>query len=337
MRGSSTSPRPQRLTIVLAPWCPHCVPLSVRNGERLAQRLGIPLRILDIDRRAQEVIADRMVRRYGDWSPDYLIPQVFLEWPDGRTEHVLTGFSERVPGPPRRGGTSSRAIGSERSRREVDGDDGSCLSPRPASHAGLPRRDLLPPLRPPHPGATGRKPTSRHVANPRLPLRCGVRYLLHRVDPARSHPRGAANVAGVERPAVPGPPVGPPARDSARPRARTGGRTVPRPAPGARGRAGRLLAGLPVPGTGRHRTPPVRLSTPWTSVPGLLHSAPDRQDMGLPRVQPPGEGRSPTSTLSRSRRRREPRDLRREGPPCGRSRPPSRDSTPRRRGPRGPP
>jgi len=97
MRGSSTSPRPQRLTIVLAPWCPHCVPLSVRNGERLAQRLGIPLRILDIDRRAQEVIADRMVRRYGDWSPDYLIPQVFLEWPDGRTEHVLTGFSERVP------------------------------------------------------------------------------------------------------------------------------------------------------------------------------------------------------------------------------------------------
>lgn len=34
---------------------------------------------------------------HGDASPDYLIPQVFLEWSDGRVEHLLTGFSEQVP------------------------------------------------------------------------------------------------------------------------------------------------------------------------------------------------------------------------------------------------
>ena len=89
--------RPQRLTVVLAPWCPHCVPLSVRNGRRLARRLGVPLRILDIDRRTQVTVADRLVREHGDPAPDYLIPQVFLEWSDGRVDHLLTGFSEQVP------------------------------------------------------------------------------------------------------------------------------------------------------------------------------------------------------------------------------------------------
>jgi len=88
---------PKRLTIVLAPWCPHCVPLSVTEGNRLARRLKIPLRLLDIDHAAQEREADRLVRRYGDSAPDYLIPQVFLEWSDGRVQHLLTGFSEEVP------------------------------------------------------------------------------------------------------------------------------------------------------------------------------------------------------------------------------------------------
>ncbi|HYB77739.1 MAG TPA: hypothetical protein VEE83_03540 [Thermoplasmata archaeon] len=37
-----------------------------------------------------------MVRLHGDASPDYLIPQVFLEWSDGRVDHLLTGFSEQV-------------------------------------------------------------------------------------------------------------------------------------------------------------------------------------------------------------------------------------------------
>ena len=88
--------RPRRLTVVLAQWCPHCVPLSVRKGRQFAKRLGIRFRTLDIDRRAQEKEADRLVRMYGDASPDYLIPQVFLEWSDGRVQHLLTGFSEQV-------------------------------------------------------------------------------------------------------------------------------------------------------------------------------------------------------------------------------------------------
>ena len=84
MAPRAAPPRAHRLTIVLAKWCPHCVPLSVTNGRRLAKLLGVPLRLLDIDRRSQVKTADRLVRLYGDDSPDYLIPQVFLEWSDGQ-------------------------------------------------------------------------------------------------------------------------------------------------------------------------------------------------------------------------------------------------------------
>ena len=90
--------RPQQLDLVMAEWCPHCSPLSVEMGEKLAQRLGVPLRILDIDERAQELVADRLVREHGDWTEDYLIPQVFLEWSDGRIEHLLTGIPGSVTG-----------------------------------------------------------------------------------------------------------------------------------------------------------------------------------------------------------------------------------------------
>ena len=96
VRSAPKVRRPVRLTVVLAPWCPHCVPLSIVHGQRLARRLRIPFRTLDIDRAPQERAADRLVREYGDWSEDYLIPQVFLEWSDGRAEHLLTGFSEQV-------------------------------------------------------------------------------------------------------------------------------------------------------------------------------------------------------------------------------------------------
>ncbi|MGD0250802.1 MAG: hypothetical protein ABSB97_07975 [Thermoplasmata archaeon] len=96
MTGARPPAQPVRLTVVLAQWCPHCVPLSVRKGRQLAQRLGVPFRALDIDRPAQERAADRLVRYHGDASPDYLIPQVFLEWSDGRVQHLLTGFSEQV-------------------------------------------------------------------------------------------------------------------------------------------------------------------------------------------------------------------------------------------------
>ncbi len=96
MRAPPPSRRPRRVTIVLAQWCPHCVPLSVRNGERIARKLGVPLRTLDIDRKDQGKEADRLVRQYGDRASDYLIPQVFLEWSDGTVQHLLTGFSEQV-------------------------------------------------------------------------------------------------------------------------------------------------------------------------------------------------------------------------------------------------
>ncbi len=97
MTRSASRAAPKRLTIVLAQWCPHCVPLSVKNGKRFARDLGIPLRILDIDRKGQVRDADRIVREHGDNAPDYLIPQVFLEWSDGSVQHLLTGFSEQVP------------------------------------------------------------------------------------------------------------------------------------------------------------------------------------------------------------------------------------------------
>ena len=35
--------------------------------------------------------ADELVKKYGDWTPDYVIPQVFFEMDDGKIEHVLTG------------------------------------------------------------------------------------------------------------------------------------------------------------------------------------------------------------------------------------------------------
>lgn len=72
------------------------MPLSVRKGRLLAKRLGVPFRTLDIDRPAEERAADRLVRGHGDDAPDYLIPQVFLEWSDGAVQHLLTGFSEKV-------------------------------------------------------------------------------------------------------------------------------------------------------------------------------------------------------------------------------------------------
>jgi hypothetical protein len=86
----------KQVSIVLANYCPHCVPFSLRNAKRMAKDFGTPLRVLDIEIPEQEAAADRLVEEHGDWSEDYLIPQVFVEYVDGRVEHVLTGFSEVV-------------------------------------------------------------------------------------------------------------------------------------------------------------------------------------------------------------------------------------------------
>jgi hypothetical protein len=86
----------KRVTIVLANYCPHCVPFSLQNAERMAKDFGVPLRVLNVEIVEEEKTADELVEKYGDWSEDYLIPQVFIEYEDGRIDHMFTGFSEAV-------------------------------------------------------------------------------------------------------------------------------------------------------------------------------------------------------------------------------------------------
>jgi thiol-disulfide isomerase/thioredoxin len=81
--------------VVYADWCPHCVPTTVEPLNKAAAELGVPCVLHDID--TDDVkIADELVRKYGDWSPDYLIPQVFLEYEGGGYRHALTGYPEGV-------------------------------------------------------------------------------------------------------------------------------------------------------------------------------------------------------------------------------------------------
>jgi len=62
----------------------------------MAKDFKVPLRVLDIEIAEQEIVADRLIEEHGDWSEDYLIPQVFVESADGQVTHLLTGFSEAV-------------------------------------------------------------------------------------------------------------------------------------------------------------------------------------------------------------------------------------------------
>jgi glutaredoxin len=89
-------PKPAQISIVLATWCPHCVPLSLGMTKRMSEDLKVPYRVLDIDDEEKGRIGDDLVKRYGDNSEDYLIPQVFLEFPDGKVQHIFTGFSENT-------------------------------------------------------------------------------------------------------------------------------------------------------------------------------------------------------------------------------------------------
>lgn len=82
--------RPKAIHVVYANWCPHCVPTTVEPLKRRGDELGIPCRLYDIDTDDVKA-ADDLVKKYGDWSPDYLIPQVFLEYGNGSLKHVLTG------------------------------------------------------------------------------------------------------------------------------------------------------------------------------------------------------------------------------------------------------
>ena len=86
--------KPNQISLVYATWCPHCDPLSVEENKKMSKDLGVPLRLLDIDKPEDSKIGDSLVKKYGDDCIDYLIPQVFLEYPNGRVQHIFTGFSE---------------------------------------------------------------------------------------------------------------------------------------------------------------------------------------------------------------------------------------------------
>ena len=83
-------PKVKAIDVVYADWCPHCVPTTTEPLKKAAGALGIPIHLYDID--GDDVKkADTLVEKYGDWTPDYLIPQVFVELDDGEVRHVLTG------------------------------------------------------------------------------------------------------------------------------------------------------------------------------------------------------------------------------------------------------
>jgi len=60
--------------------------------KKVSEELGIPFLSYDIDVPEQEKRADELVRKFGDWTEDYLVPQVFVEMSDGEIRHVLTGY-----------------------------------------------------------------------------------------------------------------------------------------------------------------------------------------------------------------------------------------------------
>lgn len=96
MVALSISPGALRaIHVVYANWCPHCVPITVEPMKKAASSLGIPCLLYDIDT-DKVTQADELVKKYGDWSEDYLIPQVFFQLSDGSFKHVLTGYSEGV-------------------------------------------------------------------------------------------------------------------------------------------------------------------------------------------------------------------------------------------------
>ena len=83
------------IDVVYANWCPHCVPTAVDPMKKAAVELGVPINLYDIDT-VDEKKADELVKKYGDWSPDYIIPQIFVELEDGEVKHLLTGQSQGV-------------------------------------------------------------------------------------------------------------------------------------------------------------------------------------------------------------------------------------------------
>jgi len=84
--------KPKALVVVHSKWCPYCR-IAITTAETLGRELKIVLKLLDIDVPNEEEEADLFVRKYGDWSEDYVIPQLFIEHEDGTVQHLFTGAS----------------------------------------------------------------------------------------------------------------------------------------------------------------------------------------------------------------------------------------------------
>jgi thiol-disulfide isomerase/thioredoxin len=82
--------------VVYADWCPHCVPTTVEPVKKKAKELEVSCLLYNIDDPNAVKKADKLVKNYGDWCKDYLIPQVFFEHENGKIKHVFTGYSEDV-------------------------------------------------------------------------------------------------------------------------------------------------------------------------------------------------------------------------------------------------
>jgi len=82
--------------VVYAEWCPHCVPMTVEPVKKKTERVSVHCILYDIDDPIASKKADELVKKYGDWSEDYLIPQVFVEYENGEIKHVFTGYSEDI-------------------------------------------------------------------------------------------------------------------------------------------------------------------------------------------------------------------------------------------------
>lgn len=82
--------------VVYADWCPHCVPTTVEPVKKKAEQIGVNCILYNIDDLNASEKADQLVKKYGDWSEDYLIPQIFLEYDNGEVKHVFTGYSESI-------------------------------------------------------------------------------------------------------------------------------------------------------------------------------------------------------------------------------------------------
>jgi glutaredoxin len=75
--------------------CPHCFIAIQKIGET-AKRLGLNCAYYDVFNDEESKQADELVKKYGDWSDDYIVPQVFFETDEGKIIHVLTGYPEGV-------------------------------------------------------------------------------------------------------------------------------------------------------------------------------------------------------------------------------------------------